>query len=342
MSAVVSLLTAPAPSPPAPRQPSPPGRARPPQLARRVALRLHDEWLPRTAWTLGRAGRPGLVGMALLLASGTFLLSTHFQVAAEVDALRADLAAARSRPRRAPSDDSTPAAAPMRALPARNDVAAMLRQLFATAAQARLAVDTGKYEVKSTRNGGLVRYQIAFPVSGPYPRIRAFLDATLARMPALAVTDLALERRSIGDADVEARLGMTVYTREGGARPAATPGPGAVPDLDRVVAPTHDGALFAQHSWYVAPPPPPPAAPPPPPPPVQPTAPPLPYAFLGRFAPGGDPPVFFLARGDRVLQVGVGDTIDGVYRLESATAAQLVFLYLPLDVRQLLQAGGSR
>jgi hypothetical protein len=54
----------------------------------------------------------------------------------------------------------------------------------------------------------------------------------------------------------------------------------------RVVDPTAAGALFATHSWYVAPPPPPPSAmasePVVPPKPV---APPLPFTYMGSYAP---------------------------------------------------------
>jgi len=111
------------------------------------------------------------------------------------------------------------------------------------------------------------------------------------------------------------------------------------PASDRVVPSTHAAALFAQHSWYVLPPAPPPAPPPPPP---APTAPPLPYTFLGSFAPEGESPVFFLAHGDRVVDARVGDRLDGVYRFESAADGQLVFVYLPLDIRQNLAAGSSK
>ncbi len=121
--------------------------------------------------------------------------------------------------------------------------------------------------------------------------------------------------------------------------PAAPRASEARPASDRVVASTHAAALFAQHSWYVAPPPPPAAAPPPPP---EPTAPPFPYTLVGSYAPEGDAPVFFLARGDRVIDAHVGDKLDGVYQLESASGDQLVFVYLPLDIRQNLAAKGAR
>lgn len=119
---------------------------------------------------------------------------------------------------------------------------------------------------------------------------------------------------------------------------AEPPAPEARPASDRVVAPTYAAALLAQHSWYV-PPPPPPAAPPPPPP--EPTAPPLPYTLVGSYAPDGVPPVYFLAHGDRVIDARIGDRLEGVYQLESAAGGQLVFVYLPLNIRQNLAATGA-
>jgi hypothetical protein len=189
------------------------GHAGTPALARRLAVRLGNEWLPRAAWTISRTGRPGLVGIALLLAAALFLTSTHLKVAAEVEALRADLAAAQGRARAPDADRVVDPATAMRALPARADMPAILQQLFDQAARARLAVDTAKYEIDETRKSGVVRYRIAFPVTGPYPQIRAFIDATLATMPEVALSGLALERKSIGDGNVEAQIRMTVYTR---------------------------------------------------------------------------------------------------------------------------------
>jgi hypothetical protein len=96
--------------------------------------------------------------------------------------------------------------------------------------------------------------------------------------------------------------------------------------------------LFATHTWRVVPPPPPP--PPPAPPPV-PTVPPFPYTFVGAYTPENDKTVFFLSHADRVIDAHVGDRIDGVYDFESADAGQLVFNYLPLNIRQSLSAGAA-
>ena len=352
------------------RPPATLGRADAPALARGLAARLSNEWLPRAAWTISRTGRPGLVGIALLLAAALFLVSTHLKVAAEVEALRRDLAAAQGQERTTAADKGADPAAAMSALPARTDMPAILRQLFNKATHAGLAVDTGRYEINATGSGGVVRYQIAFPVTGPYPQIRSFIGATLATMPAVALSDLALDRKAIADGSVDAQIRMTVYTAAAGTLGLPGAGPAAAvpgrqesprdaaneaelaraqahpraskarPAPDRVVAPTQAAALFAPHSWYVPPPPPPPVAPPPPP---QPTAPPFPYTFIGSFTPEGHAPVFFLARGnDRVIDARVGDQLDGVYQFESAAGGQLVFVYLPLNIRQTLGAGASQ
>jgi Tfp pilus assembly protein PilO len=196
-----------------PRPTEAPHRPEAPRLTRRLASRLGGGWLPRAAWTIGRTGRPGLIGIALLLAATVFLFSTGLRVAADVEDLRSNLAAAQERASAPPAEAVADPTAALRGLPTRADMPDVLRQLFHEAAQARLAVDTAKYEVETERSSGVVRYRIAFPVTGFYPAIRTFIDGTLAAMPAVALNDLALERKSITDGSVDAQIRMTVYTR---------------------------------------------------------------------------------------------------------------------------------
>lgn len=103
----------------------------------------------------------------------------------------------------------------------------------------------------------------------------------------------------------------------------------------RRVVTSMTGNLFASHSWYVAPPAPPPriAAP------VTPTAPPLPYTYLGRYGHAGGEPVFFLVKDDRVYDVHVGDVLEKTYSVEGVENGQLQMTYLPLGTRQSLQVG---
>lgn len=95
--------------------------------------------------------------------------------------------------------------------------------------------------------------------------------------------------------------------------------------------------VFAVTSWYVPPPPPP--APPQGPPP-KPTAPPLPFVYLGRYD-GPDQPkaVVMLLRGDQMYTVSEGDVIENTYRVEQVGPSFVELIYLPLNVKQSLQAG---
>jgi hypothetical protein len=127
------------------------------------------------------------------------------------------------------------------------------------------------------------------------------------------------------------------------ARPQRADGPrvthedgGSLGFARRIVAEVSTN-LFASHSWYVAPPAPPPreAAP------VVPTAPPLPYTYLGSYARTGEKPVFFLVSNDRVYNVHVGDVLEKVYSIDTAENGQLQMTYLPLGIKQSLQVGGT-
>ena len=127
-----------------------------------------------------------------------------------------------------------------------------------------------------------------------------------------------------------------------GVNPASGANSGGLPleqlEQRRQSAPAKD--VFQSKSWYVPPPPPKPVPPPPPPPPPPPTAPALPFQFVGKLDDGG-PIKVFLQRGNRVITAGVGDVIDNTYRVESITDTQMVFIYLPLDIRQVLSVGNK-
>lgn len=111
--------------------------------------------------------------------------------------------------------------------------------------------------------------------------------------------------------------------------------PGQLNNQERPALPEKIPDVFAAFSWYVPPPPPPPPPPAPPPPP---TAPPLPFAYFGQYL-DGDTKLIILTRGDRLLTVSAGDTIDRTYQVGSLKGGQLTFLYLPLNIEQSLNTG---
>ncbi len=125
--------------------------------------------------------------------------------------------------------------------------------------------------------------------------------------------------------------------------PQAAASAPAAGDRSRTI-PRASGELFGNLSWLPPPPPPPPPAPPPPPPPpVVPTAPAMPFGFVGMLEQGGGKPAAFLSRGEALLVVSAGDTIDnGTYRVERLSPNEIVMTYLPLNIQQTLRVGGAK
>ncbi|MDP9044661.1 MAG: hypothetical protein M3O01_07615 [Pseudomonadota bacterium] len=125
------------------------------------------------------------------------------------------------------------------------------------------------------------------------------------------------------------------------AAPSASPVAAALAATDRSAnIPGDTGNPFATLSWL--PPPPPPVAPPPPAPPAAPVAPALPFTFVGMVEKGTATPQAFLSKGDALLIVTAGETIDGgAYRVESMDANQIVVTYLPTKTRQSINLSGG-
>lgn len=116
------------------------------------------------------------------------------------------------------------------------------------------------------------------------------------------------------------------------------------PERSRSI-PSSKGELFASLSWLPPPPPPPPPAPAPlAPPPAAPVTPPLPFTFVGMLERGAALPEAFLAKGDALLVVTVGDMLDNnTYRVDVLNANEVVMTYLPMNIKQTLSvSGGSK
>ena len=74
--------------------------------------------------------------------------------------------------------------------------------------------------------------------------------------------------------------------------------------------------------------------------PSRPTAPPLPFAYLGKVIDGGKTSVF-VGRGDENYSLEPGPTIGGTYRVDKITEHDVTFTYLPMKTRQTLHIPAS-
>ena len=70
-------------------------------------------------------------------------------------------------------------------------------------------------------------------------------------------------------------------------------------------------------------------------PPAQAGPPPLPFRFTGRLIDGNDQ-VVYLSRGDQILVVRNGETLEDTYRVIALDARRMEFLHIPTGEKQTL------
>lgn len=113
----------------------------------------------------------------------------------------------------------------------------------------------------------------------------------------------------------------------------ATAAPLEFPEPAAVVEDAAEGIdPFRSKTWFI---------PPPPPPPVKPTAPPLPFRFLGKLVEEGETRVFLAYQG-RYLIVRGGDVINTTYLVEDIAGGRLRLRYQPLNEIQMLEIGADK
>lgn len=95
-----------------------------------------------------------------------------------------------------------------------------VKALFALAARSGLVLRQGEYKPAYDRNARLHTYQVTLPVKGSYGAIWQFALGALRAIPFAALDEISFRRDAIGEAQVEARLRLTLYLAE---RPEGAP-----------------------------------------------------------------------------------------------------------------------
>jgi len=165
-------------------------------------------------------GAPGAVGIALLIFSLSFALSTLLPSWRELERQQTAAASAQeSLPEAAAREsilDASPAAELRRfyeIFPARADAPELLSRMYAAAEDRKLLLSRGEYGRSTDPQTGLARYRIVLPVRGSYSQVREFVAAALQAVPVLALDEVTFERPKISEREVEARIRLTLYLK---------------------------------------------------------------------------------------------------------------------------------
>jgi hypothetical protein len=90
-----------------------------------------------------------------------------------------------------------------------------VKMLFGLAAKAGLSLNQGEYKSGYDKASRVTTYQVVLPVKGSYQAIWRFVLEALRSMPFAALDDVGFRRENIGDAQVEARVRLTLYLKDG-------------------------------------------------------------------------------------------------------------------------------
>jgi len=165
-------------------------------------------------------GRAGIVGLALIAFSVSFVASTLWPSWRELEAQRAATVVARDAMRDATARTSRREVSPADELrsfydvfPPQSDVPDLLSRLYAAAAETKLLLLRGEYGLFADSQTGLMRYRIALPMRGNYRQIREFIGAVLRDVPAVALDEVTFERSRIAEREVDAQVRFTLYLK---------------------------------------------------------------------------------------------------------------------------------
>jgi len=170
-----------------------------------------SELVPYAQYQLTRLGIAGQAGLVALTAAAVVAVSALIPAQHSLQALNAELANARHAPAAMSADQALPRV--IATLPTRVQMSGVIGQIVAQAKTAGVSLDTGRYVYTPAKGGEIARYELEFPVKASYPDIRTFIDHTLTAVPSAALGKLRVERKTVGDAVVNADVGFVVFVR---------------------------------------------------------------------------------------------------------------------------------
>lgn len=198
-----------------------------------AARKLSDRLAPQSLvphsidrrWIMRRGpellGWPGVAGAGLLAACAAFYVSAILPAQEKLAATRIDVLALQDQAKRENQVQTAERRAPgeelvrfYQSFPQDKDLPLWLEKIFSAAQIRKIELDRGEYKVTSDKEGGLVRFQMTFPVKGEYPRIRKYLSSLMADIPTLSLQQVQFKREKVGDTMVEANIRMVLYLLE--------------------------------------------------------------------------------------------------------------------------------
>ncbi len=172
-----------------------------------------------TSWRVRRAlyglSWTGAVGMVAIVFATGFYFSTLAPLNRQIEQGRYELADLYAQygdaaKRAEPASPQHQLDAFYAHLQSQENVAEVVRILHRNARAAGLRFESGNYRPLRDASGKVLRYQIALPLLGSYPKIRRFLAQSMDGEPALALDGIGFQKES---GRLETRVNFTLFVR---------------------------------------------------------------------------------------------------------------------------------
>lgn len=160
-------------------------------------------------------GLPGVIGIALLVFACALYASALRPLQDKVAELRQEAAQLQAKHK---LNGTLRISSPDEQLeyfykffPAQQSTPDWLGKIHVAAKDSGVELASGEYKLERTSGDKLSRYQIVLPLKGSYQQIRGFIARVLELVPAVALQEISLQRDSVGNPALEARIRLTLY-----------------------------------------------------------------------------------------------------------------------------------
>jgi hypothetical protein len=172
-----------------------------------------NRWVPQAQYQLMRLGTVGIAGVGTSAAAAVIAAIALLSLRTANESLTTQILRAQHRP----AAVVTPEQGLIRAvaqLPTRSQMPQVLGEVLQQARAAGVELARGQYTYVAPAAGGFGRYELDFPLKAQYPRVRDFIDRTLAHIPAAGLDKLSIERKVVGDTQVNAEVRFVIFIRD--------------------------------------------------------------------------------------------------------------------------------
>lgn len=104
------------------------------------------------------------------------------------------------------------------------EATAQVRRVYRIAARQGLAIGQASFQHSAEPQAGIDHLQISLPLNAGYPQVRRFVEEVLRELPNASVDQLSLKRNQVGQAQLEARLRLSIWLTPGDPPKAGVPG----------------------------------------------------------------------------------------------------------------------